>query len=58
MPTTAQQDREFLGTIINSTLLEEAIEWIANNMNPEDVFSESQLDEWAVDNDWVEAETL
>jgi hypothetical protein len=58
MSTSAQQDKDFLGAMICPTLLEEAIEWIGNNMSPEDVFSECQLDEWAVDNEWVEAETL
>lgn len=50
MPTTAQQDREFVRAVISGTLLEEAIAWIANNLNPEDVFSESDLQSWAMQN--------
>ena len=49
MRTTIMQDRAFLNTIIPSSLLEDAIDWIANNMSPEDIFSEEQLKSWAED---------
>ena len=52
--TTAQQDRDFIGYIINSSLLEEAVEWIAKNLNPDDVFAFSKLADWASDNGFME----
>lgn len=45
--TTTKQDRNFLDEVFGSSMLEKAIEWIASNMEPEDVFSERQLKEWA-----------
>ena len=45
--TTTKQDRNFLDEVVGSELLAKAIEWIAQNMEPEDVFSERQLKEWA-----------
>ena len=45
--TSGKQDDEFIGAIINPRLLEEAISWIASNMEPEDVFPQSELESWA-----------
>ena len=45
---TLQQEREFMEKI--SPRLDEVIEWIKNNLNPEDVFNEEDLIEWAEDN--------
>jgi hypothetical protein len=33
--------------------LDDAIEWIKKNLNPEDVFSKSDLDVWAAENDYT-----
>jgi hypothetical protein len=48
MRTTAKQDQDFLDAIFSSgnSLLELAIEWIHNNMEPDEVFTEDQLNEW------------
>ena len=48
--TTPTQDREFIRQIFPDTLLEEAIEWIRGNLNPEEVFSERDLEVWAENN--------
>jgi len=45
---TLQQQQEFIEAI--SPSLDEAIEWIKHNLNPEDVFDEGDLEEWATDN--------
>ena len=37
----------------NDQLLETAIEWIRKNMEPEDVFSETDLQSWAENNGYV-----
>jgi len=45
---TLQQEREFIESI--SPSLDEVIEWIKRNLNPEDVFDENDLEAWAEDN--------
>jgi len=44
-----QQNKDFQGTILPQYPLDEAIEWIQKNMEPEEVFSEKQLTQWAED---------
>ena len=51
--TTVTQDDDFIAHVIPSTILKEAIGWIASNMNPDDVFSEEDLKMWAEYNDFV-----
>lgn len=51
--TSARQDREFIETLINSRLLEEAIEWISRNLEPEQVFSTEDLEKWARESGFV-----
>jgi len=60
MPTT-RQDRDFkdyLSQKIESTLsndaLQEAIDWIASNLNPDDVFSTKDLEAWAESNNYIQ----
>ncbi len=48
--TYAAQDKQFVAAVISDCLLEEAIDWIQTNMNPEDVFSEDDLSTWADNN--------
>jgi len=47
MATTPKQDKQFIEELISATLLEEAIAWIADNMSPEEVFSQTQMEDWA-----------
>lgn len=35
--------------------LDDAIEWIKNNLSPEDVFSIADLDVWAAESDYTKA---
>lgn len=56
MATTSKQDADFLESVIGSTLLEESIDWIQANLDPEDVFSVETLRDWAEDNGYVEEE--
>ena len=53
MSTNYTQDADFIKHVISNSLLEDAISWIAKNMNPADVFSQKQLDEWAEDEGYV-----
>ncbi len=56
MGTSASQDASFLSEVISNTLLEEAIDWIRSNMEPDEVFEEDELREWAQNNGFVEEE--
>jgi hypothetical protein len=49
--TSSQQDQRFIESVISSRLLEQSIDWIKSNMEPEDVFESSQLISWA--KDWL-----
>lgn len=44
----------FARDVFGTSALDDAIEWIKNNLNPEDVFDNATLSEWAEDNDYVE----
>lgn len=55
--TTARQDRDFAEKILEpSTLLDKAIAWIRSNLEPDDVFSDDRLFEWAENNGYVKAD--
>jgi hypothetical protein len=51
--TTNSEDADFIKAVISTTLLEEAAKYIAENFDPEDVYSEEQLENWALENDFV-----
>jgi hypothetical protein len=51
---TAKQNREFSDIILNQDPLDEAIEYIKKNFNPEDVFDDKELAQWALDNGFKE----
>jgi hypothetical protein len=53
MPTTNKQDQEF-----GNVFLEKIINWISDNMEAEDIFSEDHLDRWAKDNGYVREEDI
>lgn len=55
--TTYSQDEDFLKAVVGGTaLLEKAIDWIKDNLGPDEVFDESELQAWAKDNGFVEEE--
>lgn len=49
--STTTQDRDFKKAIVMDNLpdsmLDEAIQWIASNFTPEDIFDKKQLERWA-----------
>lgn len=45
--------QNFIDAIIPSDILEVAVQWIGENYDPEDVFSNSQLETWAEENGWI-----
>ena len=52
--TTSAEDQDFLKAMVSETLLEQAAEYIADNFEPEDIYSEQKLRDWAIDNGFVE----
>lgn len=60
MPTQSQ-DRSFADemqksvyeVIMSSASLDNAIEWMQQNLEPEDIFSEKQLSNWAEAAGWI-----
>ncbi len=51
---STRDNARFLGELIVSYPLDVAIEWIERNLNPEDVFDESRLEDWAKENGFEE----
>ena len=49
--TSAKEDASFLKEVVMQAFpdnfLQNALQWVVNNMCPEDVFSEKELSEWA-----------
>lgn len=52
MATTYKQDVDYINAVINKALLEEYIERIRKNMDPEDLLRMDQLESWAENNDY------
>ena len=60
MPT-GREDSEFAEVMrdsvdevkMSSSSLDNAIDWISNHMNPDEIFSEKQLKEWAESNGYT-----
>jgi hypothetical protein len=48
--TSSTQDRNFLEEVIGARVLEAAMDWIAKEFSPEDVFDEGKLSDWALNN--------
>lgn len=55
--STVKQDADFIKEVIPTSLLELALDWIANNMEPEDVFDDEALSEWAMASGFVKEES-
>jgi hypothetical protein len=60
--STARQDQSFAAmindhvevtTTVSKSALEFAIEWISNEFEPDDLFTEKQLSSWAESNGYV-----
>ena len=54
--TSARQDSDFISEVISSTLLEQAMQFIADNFEPEDIFEEDVMKEWANENGYIKEE--
>ena len=56
---TKEQGKRFEQFFLGSTpsLLNIALDWIGDNLNPEDVFSTIQLDKWAESEGYIKQDT-
>jgi hypothetical protein len=54
--TSTRQDSDFISEVISSTLLEQAMQFIADNFEPEDIFEEDVMREWANENGYIKEE--
>ena len=54
--TSARQDSNFINEMFSSTLLEQAMQFIADNFEPEDIFEEDVMKQWAEDNGYIKEE--
>lgn len=50
MTTSFKNDAAFLRYADLEDLLSKAVDWIKDNMEPDDVFTKEQLDRWAAHN--------
>ena len=48
--TTLRQDEKFKQDVIPDDVLQTAVDWIAENMKPNEVFEEDVVREWVADN--------
>jgi len=53
MKTSYNQDRDFIKEIIPSDLLEQSIQYIVNNFQPEEIYGDDKMHEWAKDNGYI-----
>lgn len=54
--TSTRQDSNFISEMFSSTLLEQAMQFIADNFEPEDIFEEDVMKQWAEDNGYIKEE--
>lgn len=47
------QEKEFINSVISTSLLDDAISWIKDNLKPDDVFNAGDLENWAEDNGYI-----
>lgn len=53
MPSTKDNEKFRDSLFIGKSLLDDAIEWIHDNMKPDHVFGDNELGEWAEENGYV-----
>ena len=50
---TTSENSNFADEVFGPYPLDSAIEWIQRNLNPDDVFSNNDLDDWAEANGYI-----
>lgn len=49
----AHSNQQFGKSLLGDDLLDRAVEYIKDNMHPDDIFSDEELGEWASENGFV-----
>ena len=47
MKISAKQNKDFVDAILPTWPLDEAVDWINANMEPEEIFTDDKLEAWA-----------
>lgn len=55
MQASFNQRRKFVKDVINDSLLDDVVNWISSNMEPDEVFLKSDLELWAEKNGFIKA---
>lgn len=58
MRTTTSEDKAFIGHIIDSNVLESAIDFIKDRFSAEEVYGKDTLEIWAIGNGFVSENSL
>lgn len=53
---SSTENKKFNDEVLPQWLLDDAIDWIKSNLNPDDVFDQRELEIWAEDNGMVHDE--
>jgi len=48
--STTAQDNSFLRAAFPNTFLDDCVLWVGANLDPEDVFDDDALENWAINN--------
>jgi len=55
---STREEADFAKSIIDAAVIDSAVQWMAENLSPDDVFSEDVLadyaKDWATDNGWTD----
>jgi len=53
-----RDNKNFVNSVLGSNVLEDAVEWIKNNLQPDEVFTEDELGTWAYENGFLKEEDM
>ena len=53
MAVPGKHNRDFKDSLISDSLLDDAIRWIGQNLDPDEVFEKDVLDEWIFKQGWI-----
>lgn len=53
---STRDGKDFISGVIGDNLLDDAIDWISSHLEPDDIFDEYSLGEWAERNGYVKEE--
>lgn len=53
---TSYTNQQFIKSLVGDDLLDKVVEYIKDNMHPDDIFEDAELSVWAEDNGFVKPE--